>query len=351
MKKIPIPLLTLILSALFGMLFSAKTQALYKDENGATWWSVEELLEFSKVADAEEEKLCGNDYGCREELFFSRFENEDERYMALNMLKEGRFWITSINPTTETLELLYFDEDEMLKRWGIEEKESLVFVFLAWFDNVNGQIGNYDHYLPIESQFSDDLHLLYAGDAETFDIKGFPANTPFELPINNTGLINNSLGRIYQAVFGQHYNSKGYTDYSSCLANYEEGKSCILMFSASRGYGYFPPRENVIENEQNIDDDEEDVDLETVSYTEPSTNKPNEEPSPRIEQSVEDNKIEQAPIIIPKTPNTGNSTKTCEKTIEFPWWLSIVLLLGNITALWLFLPQKSSKNRKKVLTK
>ena len=192
MKKIPILLLTLIFSALFSTLFSANTQALYKDADGATWWSVEELLEFSKIADAEEEELCGNNYGCREELFFSRFENEDERYLALNMLKEGRFWITSINPTEETLKVLYFDEDEMLKRWGIEEKEALDFIFLAWFDSINGQIGNYNHYLPIEPQFSDDLHLLYANYAESYDIKGFPANTPFELPINSTGLTNNS---------------------------------------------------------------------------------------------------------------------------------------------------------------
>ena len=340
MKKIPIFLLILITCATINLLVPLKTEALYVDDSGTTWWSVEDLLEFSKIAEAEEEALCGDDFDCRNELFFSKFESEDMRYQALEMLKEGRFWITAVNPTAETIEVLYFDEDEMLKRWGYEEIQPLEFIFIAWFDSINGEIGNYNHELPIEPQFSDDLHLLYADSAEPFDEEGFPADKPFGLPINSTNLIDNYLGYLYIATFGENYNSKGYLDYSDCLEDYREGETCKLMFSPGNGYKFLSPREKTIENEQNENNDEgndgELTGLGEVTYIEAQT--PGEE-------------NETVSFSVPEAPNTGNYTGACEKVVEFPWWLTIILVLGNITALWLFLPSKSHKNLKKALDK
>lgn len=350
MKRIPV-LLTLMFCAIFSALFSAKTQALYKDEDGVVWWSVEDLLEFSEVADAEEEELCGEDLSCREELFYSRFESEDERYTALNMLKEGRFWVASVNPTEETLEVLYFDEDEWLKRWGIEEHQPLDFIFLAWFEQINGQIGNYNHYLPIEPQFSDDLHLVYADSSESYDINnGFPANKPFKLPINNTNIIDNSLGRLYIAVFGENFNSKGYTDYSSCLTDYKEGETCELMFSPGRGYNYFPLRKTTIENEPSENTIIENTESDEIEHTELIISQETTEDKSNLEpQTVTEETLKPVSPFLIKAPNTGSYTNLCEKTIEFPWWFGGILLLGNITALWLFLPQKSQKISKKSL--
>jgi hypothetical protein len=43
MKKLSVLLLLLVFSITLNTLFSAQTQALYLDENGAEWWSTEEL--------------------------------------------------------------------------------------------------------------------------------------------------------------------------------------------------------------------------------------------------------------------------------------------------------------------
>ncbi len=340
MKKNPIFLLTLIICSALSTLFSAKTQALYKDANDTSWWSVPELLEFSKVVAAEEEELCGGDFGCREELFFSRFESEDLKYQALEMLREGRFWITSINPTEETLEVLYFDEDQMLKRWGIEEIQPLEFIFIAWFDRINGQIGNYDHNLPIEPQFSDDLHLMYADSAESYGEDGFPANQPFKLPINNTNLIEDHVGRLYIATFGENYNSKGYLDYSSCLENYEEGETCQLMFSPGQGYRYLSPSKLMSE------DDSKDVEIVQIAAdiedeTKQNTNEEAEEEE--IKAEITENTTSESPVYAIKAPHTGDITSLCEKVVEFPWWLGLLLVIGDITVMWFFWPKKSIK--------
>lgn len=317
----------------------SNTSAIHLDEEGNTWWTVEELLDFSETADLEEEALCGNDFNCREELYFSRFESEDKRYGLLNLLKENRFWITSINPTEETLEILYFDEDEMLKRWGIEEHQPLDFIFLAWFDNINGQVGNYDPNLPIEPQFSDDLHLLYADSSEAFSTDGFPVNTPFELPIHNTNLNANNLGRIYLAVFGEDYNSKGYLDYSSCLDGYTEGDTCKLMFSSGKGYSYLSPKQGILsENEQGETNDEP---LETGSLIEGLGSEigSKEESKPTAKATSPSS----SPI---KAPNTGKGDNSCEKIVEFPWWLGILIVVGNIVFLWFFGPNFKKRPHK-----
>ena len=337
MKKIPILLLTLTVALGNLLFFSPDSLAIYQDDDN-TWWSVEELLEFSQLVEREEAELCGDDFGCREELFYSRFESEDARYQALNILQEGRFWVTAVNPTEGTLEVLYFDEDQMLKRWGIEEIQPLDFIFIAWFDHINGQIGNYDYNLPIEPQFSDDLHLIYANSAEFFSEEGFPANALFELPINHTNLSENHLGRLYTAVFGENYNSKGYLDYSSCLSDedYEEGTTCQLMFSSGRGYSYLPSREEPIEDEPG-----------NALYTTEFIMEENEEIAENtIEDEIAENQTNEGIIkteTLAKAPNTGSLTTNCEKIVEFPWWLGLLLITGDITVMWFFWPKKSTK--------
>lgn len=365
MKKIPILLLTLMFGLIFGIFFPTKAQALSPDESGVAWWSVEELLAFSQFADREEEELCGDDFSCREELLFSRFESEDARYQILDIFREGRFWITSINPTEETLEVLYFDEDQMLKRWGINEKQPLEFIFLAWFDKINGQIGNYDYNLPIEPQFSDDLHLVYASEATSYSKDGFPTNIPFKLSINSTNLSENHIGRLYIAVFGENYNSKGYLDYSSCLqeVDYKDGTTCKLMFSSGGSYRYLPSRETLLENgqdktelitEETLKGDEDEIAIPEDITAEFNGTDAIEEPkvvrdldktkdikdTKKVESTIK-NLATNFPSNSIKAPDTG--VKPCEKVIEFPWWLGILIVIGNIVFLWFFGP-----NSKKV---
>ena len=115
MKKLPkILISTLIISAFAPILNSAKTHALYIDDDGAPWWTVAELLEYKESVDAELEATCGSDTDCVRDFYQSkRFNPEDEKTMALIRLIEHQFAVTSINPEQEKIKILFFDTDMM----------------------------------------------------------------------------------------------------------------------------------------------------------------------------------------------------------------------------------------------
>ncbi|MBR0372630.1 hypothetical protein IJH72_01660 [Candidatus Saccharibacteria bacterium] len=424
MKKIPI--LLSIFSIFMGNLTIAplNVSAKYREDE-TTWYTVDELLEFSEEVRTEEELLCGDNQDCRMELHFSHFEEgaEHEKYRALYMLEESQFWVTSINPGQETISVLYFDEEPFLKMMGIEEHHPLDFIFLAWFDEINGAIGNYNHELPIEPQFPEDLHLLYADESLSYSSEGFPSSEQFNLPIAPTNLRDNHLGYIYLAVFGEYFNSKGYVDYSSCLTepDYGDGVECRLMFSADRGYRYFPPREtidepetieptekpenpteptspinpenptdlteskpltdpegpsNVTENPINenlldeamtethqelktSDDREENrtkyltVTEKTsstpgvVAYSVSSTNpvNPTDSTISRANESTKESVTSVNPLGEKEVslPEAGELNPKCEQIVIFPWWIILLLIIGDAIILWFFWPKNSKR--------
>ena len=353
MKKLPIALLGLTMCIIGQTFASSNASAMYR-EQGTTWWTTQELLDFKEQAEREELETCGNNQGCREELFFSRLESEDTRYQALEMMLQSRFVVTSINPGQEKIKVIYFDEEPMLKRMGIEEHDPLKHIFMAWFDQDNHAITNYSYQYPYQNQFPDDIHLIYIGDKETYSSTGFPANQEFELPIEVTGLSNNHLASIKVATFANQYNSMGQANYSSCTREYDYAPEvgCRIMYSAEQGSKYFPPRETIEQNQINLT---EDSISETPDTPTPETGElETPDNSTLLAQSsfTEDDKNEfvvtslkntDEPISTIKTPETGTLTHECNKVVEFPWWLALLLMLGNATLLWLFWP-KTQKN-------
>lgn len=349
MKKLPIALLGLTMCIIIQSFAESNASAMYRESN-ATWWTVPELLEFKEQVEREENEICSNNQSCREELFFSHLESEDTRYQALEMMLQSRFVVTSINPGKEKIKVIYFDEEPMLKRMGIEEHDPLNHIFMAWFDQDNPAITNYSYQYPYENQFPDDIHLLYIGDKESYSSTGFPANQEFELPIQSTGLSNNQLASIKVATFANQYNSMGQANYLSCTREYDYNPEvgCRMMYSAEQGSRYFPPRETIEQNQTNLTEDlnilvsseapeTEQLDNSTTSNQPLATNDTNE-----IVITSLKNTNEPTDFAI-KVPETGTLTNECNKVIEFPWWLALLLMLGNITLLWLFWP-KNQKN-------
>ena len=353
MKKIPIVLLGLTM-CITGQTFAGPSaSAMYREQN-ATWWTVPELLEFKKQVEREEFETCGNNQGCKEELFFSHLESEETRYQALDMMLQSRFVITSINPGQEKIKVIYFDEEPMLKRMGIEEHDPLNHIFMAWFDQDNHAITNYSYQYPYQNQFPDDIHLIYIGDKESYSGAGFPANQEFELPIEVTGLSDNHLASIKVATFANQYNSMGQANYLSCTREYDYNAEvgCQIMYSAEQGSRYFPPRETIEQNQISLVEDPilEISDESTFGTTEAEIP---DGSSPLTQSSLEGNdkneiiatstKSTNEPIGTIKAPETGTPTSECNKVVEFPWWLALLLMLGNATLLWLFWP-KNQKN-------
>ena len=343
MKKISITLLGLTMCFSHVILAGNSAFAMYKAPD-ATWWTVQELLDFKEQIKQEEFEICGQNQSCKEELFFTNLESEDTRYQALEMMLQSRFVVTSINPGQEKIKVIYFDEDPMLKRMGIEEHDPLNHIFMAWFNQDNSAITNYSYQYPYQNQFPDDIHLLYIGDKESFGNGNFPSNQEFELPIHQTSLANNHLASIKVATFANQYNSMGQANYLSCTRepDYTIGVECRIMYSTEQGPRYFPPRETIeqVQSSSDVSSNEGPATLgsETLDNTQLSNSEDNlnglTSASPR-------NENESANTI--KTPETGTLTNECNKVIEFPWWLALLLMLGNATLLWLFWP-KNQKN-------
>ena len=41
-----------------------------------------------------------------------------------------------------------------------------------------------------------------------------------------------------------------------------------------------------------------------------------------------------------KTPDTGVATEECTKSVEFPWWLIVLIVLGDAAVIWWFIPAR-----------
>ena len=230
---------------------------------------------------------------------------------------------------------------------GIEEHDPLKHIFIAWFDQDNPAITNYSYQYPYESQFPDDIHLVYIGNNDT----GFPANQEFELPVQKTNLSNNHLGSLKLAVFADQFNAMGQANYLSCLREPDYAGECRIMYSAEQGSRYFPPRETlttgtpVTQTDITPDDSNENSSQEDTAAIEEKSEK-------KKSTKISKNPVTTSASSI-KVPETGMNTKAEEGSIEFPWWLVGLIILGNVTLLWLFwpTPTKHRKNLKKTLDK
>lgn len=346
MKKLLIALLSFLTVGITNTaILEQNSSALYQ-ENGITWWTVEELMDFSAQIDAETKALCGNDMGCRQEYYFNNLEGDNPKYRALDRFYQTQFRITSINPEQETIEVLFLDQNPMLRTMGIDEHYPLDYIFMAWFYEHNPNITNYYYAYPDEEQFPDDLHIIYSNGE--YPGGTFPSNQKFELPINQTGLRDNPLDRIYLATFGEQYNSMGSIDYASCLGDpvYTPGTTCELMISADNGEQFFPVKAPLLQSSNDVSDTEE----EPKEYIGEANNR--ERYGSVAEQTAtvsKDSKVTAAPSI--KAPETGMATKQMEST-SF-WWLGLVIAPSFLALIWLFLPisTKTPKIKKKSVDK
>lgn len=392
MQKITIPILsTLIAGLVFSPISNASAAIVDKD---TIWWSVSELLDYYKEVETERVAICGEDFDCNMDFEMNHYENS-EKYRALHNILEGQIWVTSINPTDETIKVLFYDEDMMLKHMGIHENLELEHFYFGWFDEWDGQIYNYDH-----DRFTDgsmpDSHPLY--DSTIEDLSIITPWEEIELSVAGGNLINNPTGKIDYAAFAKDnkFNAQGHFDYNSCLRadDYTYGAECQLMSSGDQGYAYFPPRGPIAVEDIPIQIPDDDCSGDStvavfVPTTEPviedtesddesgATHIPSAQLTGKIlppgeEEPIDDSTSDMAnaqeteddgirddlvtdSIVFVQTPETGAPTSGEPGIIEFPWWLGTIIALNGLTLAWLFLPTRTkspkasanqSKNKK-----
>mgnify|MGYP003313363245 CR=1 FL=1 len=199
MKKISV---LAISTLIIGQVFNPAVSAFATIRDGdTTWWSVEEMLEFYQEVELEKATKCGNSSGCKMDFNFEMIEM-GPKYRALQKFISRQFLVTAINPSSETIKVLLFDEDMMSKSMGIEEKIYLEHLYLGWFDEWNAQIFNYNH-----EQFTNGsiagLHTMYDGSSEKDGPDWIPTLTEVELSVAGSDLRNNLSGIIDYAIFAK----------------------------------------------------------------------------------------------------------------------------------------------------
>ncbi len=285
MKKIPIILTLTLLLGTTGFAIPANAAIKHRDH---IWWSVQELLDFYPEVEAEKEAECGGSEECKMEFTFSMYER-GPKYAALEMLTQGQIWVTSVNPATDTLKVLFFDEDMMMKHMGITEHLTLEYLMLDWFDEWN-TVGRYAYGTEAG------MHLFYEKSGD--ELSNIIPWTESELSVPGSELASNPSGLIGYSAFADQFNVQGSFDFQACIRadDYEFGEECKMYISDVEGISFFPPREEYIEENEQTTDDE----LSISDDNEPSTpdgNQPitDDEPS----TSDEDELIEE----IPATPD------------------------------------------------
>lgn len=351
MKKLPKILISiLIISAFAPILNSAKTHALYIDDEGAPWWTVAELLEYKNFFETELKTTCGSNPDCVRDFYQSkRFNPDDEKMTALIRLIEHQFAVTSINPEQEKIKILFFDTDMMrLMMTGEEHKIEFQDFHFSWyeenFEKLNYYSGNYSNYKrQIRNNEIPEIHNIYSYISALDGKNPFPANQEVEIDATGTNLMNDAHKNIHFYVNSErNFNAVGGAQYKGCTLDpdYVPGMECRLMFSGIMGPKYMPPKENRASTEE--------------PTPAPAPEKPTPEEPTKKEVAQTENPTSFETVKAPKSPNTGTFTSPCiSKTIEFPWWLVGLIALGDAAVLWLFWPKPKNrqKSTKKLLTK
>lgn len=355
MRKLPIFIIPILILSFICSPVQPTFAAI--SDLGTTWWSVAELLEFYPEVEASRIATCGDDFECNMNFEFDYYERSD-KYRALQNLLNGQIWVTSINPAAETISVLFFDDDMMLKRMGIQERIELEYLYFGWFDEKNNQ----DYYHNYESLTgpAKGLRLLYVYNSEMGDVNVIVPWQETKLSAAGGNLIDNTTGKINYSAFAKYnmFNAHGSFDYSSCLRaeDYIHGAECRLMISGDQGISYFPPREPIKENNEDSGsgnpnselstDDQTTSNSESNPATEPDTQKSGNHTS---ESAISDT-ANNLPVRAPET-GTNTFSKDANST-EFPWWFLLILALGSATFVWLFYPfPKNDKKDKKTLDK
>lgn len=378
MKKIPILSTIIILSLALIPLQSASA---ITAENGTTWWTVEELLDFYPEVEAEKEAKCGENEECKMEFTYSLYE-KGPKYSALENLTQGQLWITSVNPAEETIKVFYFDQEMMLHSMGIDRSIHLEHLYIGWIEEWNGQIYNYNHERFTNGSMTGN-HPMYEGSSSIEGSDWIPAWEEYEISVAGSNLIENTHGKIDYAVYAENnmFNAQGYFDISSCLnsPDYQVGMECKMYVSGDQWVSYFPPREQIIEqDEQNNSEPEIEPSITEVP-DEPEIlpqDEPQETPIESVDSLDEREELSRTELMADievlqsleldsnqkgtnlKSPETGQNTLIHEYSTEMPWWITLLNLFGVLLVAWWFMPTKQArikkrtqKSQKKVLTK
>ena len=396
-----IPILLALASALNPVSVHAETV-----QNGVTYWTISEMMEFKETIDKEIQDICGDDYHCEDDTRYEYY-RRGGKYRALEVADMvGGFMVTNINPALEKITIRYTSlEDIWFRHSGIEPiHEDIISLYMVWIDEGVGDpfvdtrfMYNYAERLEAGEDIPG-VHVVLAKNNSKDGTGWLEEGKETEFSIAGSDIVNmNPSGRIYHKLGGNigMSISIGTTFLSECLdsPDYELGMDCRLVIGDDGSYSYIPmkvatsaPTPKDPDNLQRIDDqimqdilndlygEDPEPDMPTPeSEPEPTekpeelTTEPTDEPELNLEPTPEPELIlipepiisEPAPVqiqgklptlttsITVTAPDTGASTDDKNRALEMPWWIAALIISGGILLVWWFMPTRLTKFQKK----
>ena len=396
MKKIVI-LLFIVFTTVSSAFFEQKTVSASAVIDNKEYWSIKELLEYEPTAIALHDSTCGDDNDCKIKIYY---EQDDYHvggiYSAWRAFKDNRLLVTSINPAADSFRIFYQNESLIFKYLGMYEwPESLNEISAVWldentsfyWDETENLSQPYPWYVVAQRNGKDTsgVHFLLSEDNEKQPYGWFPENQEVEFHDVSYNLEQNKQNIIYAEMHSEQMYFLNIADYSGCLASpyYQNGMECRLLFSEA-GFLYEPywPDEDTItriptvieddflSDESTIEDGLTTDNSENGTYTDADnssksedgvltgefilsetldTTEPKQTAFANTNESIEKNSYTVAQITNQDTnepvANIVREEGNCTNIIDFPWWLIVVLIVGDILIVCLFLPTcKKIKN-------
>ena len=334
MKKCYLFLIS-ILIILFSIIPVRHAKAI--ENRHQNYWTLEEILVLREKAKQEIFTVCQNspDPECMERYHSEETSERGTNYQAVDNINVFRFLITAVNPAQNTVRLMFLDDDvENAYVTGELINDNINELYMFWFDW--GFLG-YDFYNEYQTgTLPSQTHLLFARNslAASFLPK---TEITYELDGSVSENYRNMIYYFFITENGNRYMDP--IDYNSCIdhPDYHEGMECRLFFDKNSGgdFVYLPVKISI--------DTDVQIDSENTNQS--------------TDAVLVDQESASSSTSLPLAPNTGAESRelnslstTCERRIEFPWWIILLIAAGEILTLWFLLPdfQKFRRNRKKI---
>ncbi len=375
MKKLPLFLLAL-LPVITGQFITANVNAttFYDNEE---WWSPEELASYFVEKNTERELTCQSDVDCHNNIL-EKLKEEDKKYqVAFKVFIESRFIISSINRGNNTVGIYFNNDDVNISKYNPGWRDSdLLTLFLGWYDDQSLIYELTDNNL---SQPEENRHTLYAKTYKEMGLGWLPSQTFYSIELDEP------IGETSFISFFAHssiFFTRGTIDLSTCAEDPNWG-SCDLLISKEGEMRYFGPSDQGIigpevppdvepggePTDEPVEEPAEDPvlvipdptinpepvapittshgktdlgssqTLNTLAISQPSSVKENPETKESTLESAPNDDV----IDIPLTGKTLSMTPSkCNKN-SFPWWFMIMILVGDIIAVWIFMPNRHQR--------
>lgn len=357
MRKIRFVLLAFTVCTSFQ--FAHPTHATI-ERDGATWWSVEELLGVYKETEAEKIAECGDvQNGCYRNKHIDLISRRPE-YRALERLVNAQLTATSINPAKEELKIIFFDRTNSSYLDGRRDNFKIERLYLGWFERWEQQIFKYDYESFLDGSV-EGSHTVYYDNREKGSESLVAAEKEVSLPVSGSDLASNTSGVLGIKSLGSPFALTGSIDYSSCLnsPDYHEGMECKLYSSNKKTLTYFPSPGSLSRRsseepadrggEQSSEESTGDTSrlvaeqsnerslIEESTSTESSQEPPKENTMAKSEQNE----------TVPKAPETGKSQISSNHDPGLIIWFISLMVIAVLLTIWWFIPTQAEKSRKK----